>query len=929
MKIMNRFTWQSMWKNKTRTLVTIAGIIVSAAMFTAVVTLGVSLLHYMIRQEIAYSGDYYVEYDLAAKDDLENLKQEEHVTDIGNLKNLGFITVESEHIYPQTYILGAGDDAFYRMISVPLLDGRLPQSSDEILITQHLQKLLENGGVPASIGQSIELQVMPEYTGEDIKSVDWERLESEAKAFTKPYKIVGIIEDGRNTYDITFYLDSILTYADGQEEPFAWQHLFVKTDSPKQAHDLSQRFYGQTSSANTALLNLYGATKYSNVNSIIRSLSTVLMLIIMVGSISLIYNAFSISISERTKQFGLLSSIGATRRQMRRSVFFEALSLCCFGIPLGILFGYLGIAVVLHFFKPIIMDLFGGYSGSQIVLKAIPSVPAFLAAACITLLTVLLSAWIPAKRAGTITPISAIQQRQEYQLPRKTVSLARRSSKLFGLPGTLAKKYYTVNRKKYRATVVSLTISLVLFTAATSFSHALNQVKAQSLESYNFDILIDIYSQEELKKIRSNPAFGDSALLSNDYLSTVVPEDSFTPGYKDIWEHHSNFSYNGRSISEQYASLYYLEDDQFRAYLKEHHIDPAPYFDPESPTALVANTKIISYESDDAADGTNRMVYEAETFQEGAAPLQFYSVLPPEELSRAVAAISPSLIFSYQSSWQDMPVYLYEPNPDLPAAPASNAFIMEDGSLHVVVCREAYNGVTSDCYYLLNPETEERDRTPLLTQPVSKAHQAVRPGAPMEVLPFGVRLFSSLDSFVLVMPLSMADSEVTSLAVRVNDYNSAVSFLDAEGYEYSDYLAEQIRIRNLIIMINTFTFGFIVLISLICICNVFNTISTNISLRQKDFGMLRSIGMKSREIYRMMAFECLQYGMKTLLWGIPISLLVSYGIHLEADLEAFRLPISSILIGAGCIFTVVFVTMFYGVSKLKKSSPIEAIRIEG
>ncbi len=930
MKIMNHFTWRSMWKNRTRTLVTIAGIIVSAAMFTAVVTLGASLLSYMIQQQIAYSGDYFLEYDYATDEDLEGLRQEESVSEIGNLKNLGFVTFKTNDVGSQTFIMSAGDETFFDMMRFPLIKGRLPQASNEILLTQDLYITLQHAGIPCSVGEHLELQVVPEYTDEHIQDTDIEFPVSDAKAFTKQYEIVGISSRYDSTYDQTYYYNSLLTYADGLEEPPAWQHFFVKTNTPKEAYDLSERFYGQTCSVNSSLLDLYGTSRYGNINSVIRSLSITLIIIIMVGSISLIYNAFSISISERTKQFGLLSSIGATKKQLRRSVFFEALSLCGIGIPLGILFGYLGIAVVLYFCKDAIFDLFGGVAGNGIYLRAIPSLSAFLAAGLIALLTVLISAWIPAKRATKIAPISAIRQTQEYQIPVKGTSLSRRTSKLFGLPGTLAKKYYTVNKRKYRATVVSLTISLILFIAASSFSHELQNTTEDNLTITNFDLMIDVSSQEELKEIRSNPAFGDSALLTSEYFTAVIPENRFSQGYRDIWNRYQESHNPSQGISEQTAKLFYLEDDVFRAYLKEHHIDPAPYFNPDSPTALVSDSEIVIYEYDEATGDFQRVVCKEHIFEETTESIPLYSLNPPQQVHQYIASISEDFCYSGQFIYEDMPAFLYTSDSDQPLpVNAPSDFITEDNSINVVLRQETRDGAATDCYYLLNPATGKMSTEPLFTAPVPKAIQNLHLGAQIDTLPFGIAASFDAHSFVLVLPLSMADKAFSSLAVRVADYNAAVSFLDSEEYQYSDYLAEQIRSRNLISMVNTFTFGFIVLISLICICNVFNTISTNISLRRKDFGMLRSVGMKSRELYRMMAFECLQYGLKALLYGLPLSLLVSYGIHAESNIGSYEIPFVPLIIAAACIFFVVFITMFYAVSKLKKDSPIEAVRMEG
>ena len=132
-------------------------------------------------------------------------------------------------------------------------------------------------------------------------------------------------------------------------------------------------------------------------------------------------------------------------------------------------------------------------------------------------------------------------------------------------------------------------------------------------------------------------------------------------------------------------------------------------------------------------------------------------------------------------------------------------------------------------------------------------------------------------------------------------------------------------------MIRIMSFGFIILISLISVTNVFNTISTNIMLRKRDFGMLRSVGMRNRDIYRMMAYECLLYGTRALLWGVPISIALSYGCYKIADIAYvthFKVPISELLLAASIIFAVVAITMSYAVSKLRKDNPIDAIRME-
>ena len=82
--------------------------------------------------------------------------------------------------------------------------------------------------------------------------------------------------------------------------------------------------------------------------------------------------------------------------------------------------------------------------------------------------------------------------------------------------------------------------------------------------------------------------------------------------------------------------------------------------------------------------------------------------------------------------------------------------------------------------------------------------------------------------------------------------------------------------RNLVLIIKVFSYGFIVLISLIALANVFNTISTSIYLRRREFAMLKSVGMTRKGFRKMMNFECLLYGLKALAFGIPTSFAVTW-----------------------------------------------------
>ena len=132
-------------------------------------------------------------------------------------------------------------------------------------------------------------------------------------------------------------------------------------------------------------------------------------------------------------------------------------------------------------------------------------------------------------------------------------------------------------------------------------------------------------------------------------------------------------------------------------------------------------------------------------------------------------------------------------------------------------------------------------------------------------------------------------------------------------------------------ILEVFSYGFIVLISLIAIANVFNTISTNIMLRRREFAMLKSIGMTKKSFRKMMDYECLIYGIRSLLLGLPVATVFSYGIYrmLEAEIEvSFYIPWYSIAISVGSVFLVVFATMLYSMNKLQKENTVDELKRE-
>ena len=457
MNVFNKVTLESLKKNRTRTIVTIIGIMLSAAMICASTTLVSSMQNFVLRCAIHIDGDWYgAVYDAAYKD-YEDIRDSDRVFSAAYAQVLGYAKIDSANERkPYLYVLG-GDVAsgYFKTMPVHLILGTLPKDSTEIILPEHLTS---NGKVNYKLRDTVTLDVgdrmldgrrlgqdTPVYTYDSetqVEIMSGERLEN-----TEPrtYTVVGIYE--RPTFeDYSAPGYTALTAADTKSADQSLIHCYFKLHKPAGVYDFVKEM-GYTQeyryAYNTKVLLYSGTAPFDSFLTAFYSLAAIIIALIVFGSVSLIYNAFSISVSERTRQFGLLSSVGATRKQLRRMVLFEALAVSIVGIPLGILVGIGGIGITLL----LIGDKFFSIVRVNIPMRLCVSWQAVVIAAVIALVTVLISAWIPSKRATRASAVEAIRQSMDIKVSGRPVRTSKLAYKLFGLPGVLAGKHYKRNRK--------------------------------------------------------------------------------------------------------------------------------------------------------------------------------------------------------------------------------------------------------------------------------------------------------------------------------------------------------------------------------------------------------------------------------------------------------------------------------------------------
>ena len=873
MNVMNRITLKSLLKNRTRTIVTIIGVILSAAMITAVTTLISSLQAYAVNYTIYNEGDWHAVFENVTSIDYQSLLEEEELEDVLAVRTDGYAYLKgNNNLYkPYLRIMEMEKQAFKHM-PIRLIEGRLPQNENEVVLSEHI---LTNGGVEYKIGDTLTLEVGQRLledgtvlTDRDPFNLTEDGTAEESLITTKirNFTVVGICK--RSSYTLedfsspaytiftTINMDQ-LTDDDLISVYYRTKHskdVFQITETIANKHGYKRFDF------NNEYLRYMGISNDNNFNRVLYSLGTILIGLIMIGSITLIYNSFAISVSERRKQFGLLSSVGATAKQRMNSVFFESLVIAGIGIPIGIGSGIAGIGLTLYLLREQLVSLFGGNSQVELVLTV--SVPSVIISVVVALITILISAYIPARRSKKASAMDAIRQTEDIKLKAKQVKTLKLTRKLFGMEGDLALKNFKRNRRRYRSTVISLFISVVLFIAASSFAMYLKDSVVNVYENTEYDL--SVYFNDSMVTPEMEEQVG--GVLNEILVLEDIKQGSTvrgTHGYVDLAKEQVEENYYKQRIQweqrtdgeeiQAAVSIYSVDQKTFNAYVEELGLDPQDYSNPEVPVGIVIDKQ------------------------------HYYDPIEQRYI---------------------------------------NSNLLKEGSLQSI---SLYN------YY------EEQ------TQKIMD----IAVGAFVETAPFGVMDYTASGSVILIINEQIRETAFANLGDQwygLNMYfasdNPNKSEEDIKNILHEADMtsihifnqAEALQAnRNIILIISVFSYGFIVLISLITIANVFNTISTNVNLRRREFAMLKSVGMTQKGFNKMLNFECIFYGLKALFYGLPVAIGVTYLIHLSVNNGVdmnFYLPTSSMIISVFSVFFVVFISMMYSMSKIRNENILDALKSE-
>lgn len=850
MKVLNDLSIQDLKLNKKRSIVIIIGIILSTALICGVAGLVTSFQKTMVDTAKEGQGNYHTIFYNVPKDELKYIEENREVKDYFLSEELGYSYLPNPKNVEETPIVNviSMNDKFIENMSVKLKEGRLPENDTELAISTRIN---EKFNINYKVGDTITLNI--NETEQNMEN-----------GIPKTYKIVGIIERpilAIESYDVDWF--TAITKMQNVNKKANIAVLYnkpkdyiknieninnmTKTENNEDGASFSglsnkYKSYKYNLMVNKELLAYEGASLDDETLKTIYGLGAFIIGIVLVSSVFVIRNGFEISITERLKQYGMLSSIGATKKQIKKSVYFEGFILGLIGIPIGILSGVFAIYILVNVVNYILKD----YISKGTLLTYSMSWIAIAISAFVSIITIWLSCKKSAKKASKVSPIEAIRNSEDVKLKAKKVKCPKIITKIFKTGGEIAYKNLKRSKKKYRTTVISIIVSIVIFISISSFiQYGFKMSEAYYTEmNYNYMVFMQENedNKEELKKykiledISKLPDAGEYSINKSNVLTMNMDE-----------KHKAELTEYGKEIKERF----YNEENGVR----------------------IDEINIISLSKEAYERYVSKLGGDYEKYKNGA-------ILIDKNIN------------------------------------TNNDGKKIQGNIYTWKKGDIITGKINDTQYNIEilAKTEE--------------------------IPAGVNILYNPDAFIIVsedfinkvgyktIALYSNSKDAYKLDEEIKQYKQENNITDNTIQTFN--MEESARAENAVVLvISIFLYGFIGVITLIGITNIFNTITTNMNLRKKEFAMLKSIGMTKKEFNRMIRLESIFYGLKSLIIGIPIGTILSYGMYTvfrnNMEME-YVLPYKSIVISIVFVAVIIGIIMKYSMSKINKQNVIETIR---
>lgn len=826
-----QLTGKYLKSSKKRAVLTIIGIMLSVALISTI-----GLFFYSLQMtEIEDAKNTYGAFHLMYKNADEDLVSK--VTNNPKVSRSGLYSM-SDTIKVDDKVSVSKVDATNKALELlpcKLVKGRMPENEKEAAIEKWAIPYVDK---EAKVGSSIHFN-------------------------NKEYKLVGILEN--NLQDQIDNKALILTKSNNIniKNSILLVEVSSKANLRATVDELKKLAPKDNVAENTFLLSVEGAAgQGSGLKGLYVTLGIIIS-IVVISTIAVIYNSFQISVVERIKQFGLLRAVGSTPKQIRRIVLREATFLAVIGIPLGLLCGVVAMYGIGFVFKLI---------GAESVypMKTYISPKIMLLSAAVGIASVYISALIPAFFAGRISPLVAISSRlsitKEKIKKRKNKVTQRIIQKLFGFEGALASKNIRRNRKRYRITVFSIVISVVLFVTFKSFMDMAFTIGDTPNESNNmhFTVVSDGNKNNLLddKIVEKLKAVSDVNKIYKAYsaysFEAEINKSSEFKDVKDIGNIYDDTiaNDNKKSIIQSYIEPYdEVSLESSKGYLQSGSIDKEE-LNKENGVIIIGKNTVLNYK----------------TKKKYVGPL--VNIKVGDEINVQFN--------SYEEQSDGQPKF-------------------GDGKIKKV---KVLAILKDDPFNFRGPQEALRL---ISTKEVCEKLTGI----------------SSINPTSLDMTIKNVKNEESAK----NNIENAIK--STPNLRLINDIDQNRKAKTSMLMVQILIYGFVIVVSLIGSVNIINTMTTNIILRKREFASLKSIGLTQRGLRKMIILEGMLYGIIGTIYGsiagCGLSYLMYRGLNGVRDFN-WPIPWKAIVIAGIAALVIGYLSVLAPLSRIKKENLIEAIR---
>ena len=883
MSILGKLTRKSLFLNKERSITSLLAIIIAVATFTGISLMYASGMDFLVQIERERVGNFEAQIVNVQEADKEKVLKNDKIKNIVESKMYSPIFGESG--LEITFPLSTDFKDFQKgRLFDNYLKGKLPEKENEILLRTN-----EKNYKP---GDKFKINNVEYVISGIIRDIYIENLNE-----NKDLKEIEKIDGSKINFAILRNEDAkklennkVLGYV------YSYDFKNVKEEITKQNDELVNSLTNSNNKVKEIhknMLSLMDANIGDSEKGIVSTMKIIrnmLLGVVSVAALIVIYNSFNVSVAERKKQFGVLKSTGATSKQIYYMVMYEAFLYSLIGIVVGFVFGMIGIKLVQVLIGNWLTEMFKSVSAEEMKVgfNFILQTNELIVVGVTTAITVFVSAFIPAIKAGRVSAIEAIRNAQEIKIKPGKVRTSRLFKRLLGIEIDLGRKNMKRAKGKFRVTIISLAVSFILLFVMISTRFlvidTLNSVKFAIVGKFGSRTVVanSMYNYEEEKsdsKEVKSPNFDIKKVeeeeknvkekMGRDYTNinyVLASKGLHLPTDKSYYQDPNNEKLQGNVT----AAIYLVKGKEYSNLLKELGIEKL-----EDGEAILQNFYL-----DKKSSSIVRMpIYKSEELKKNGLSLKYAENDNAEKkeimhINKVYINDRININSSFNPSVTNVPIVVNE-----------NTFNKIAKNTGVDLGKETFFIMSS---YEINDKKEREAFAKKWNEQYSPAEQVKK--------------------------------ENGKLVVHANSMDVT---------QYVGMIEATFNIVELLL------YGFLILIVGISVTNIFSTIAINIILRSKEFAILESTGMTNRQIKKMIRTENTIASLKGIIFGSIVSFTILWFVYKQVmgeNMDVYKfmenINVWAFLLASMLIYGITWLSSIYAVRKINKEDIVKVINNE-